>query len=637
MDRRHLKTLTLSSCVALLLLGSWWWGRDRGPDEPVRNDEPPAEQVTLVSQPSNRPIAVPDDEFVSSSVCLECHADQYHSWHDSFHRRMTQVASTDSVIGDFSVGEVSAYGKRFRLEQRDSTFWVNMPDPDGDAASRVDREIVLTTGSHHMQIYWYATDKSRSLAQLPVAWLRETQQWVPTSALFIAPPGQPWKEGGGRWNDVCIKCHTTHGQPRVQENLETFDTLVAEFGISCEACHGPARAHVARHQNREPTRDASDVVHPGSVDHRTSAQLCGQCHGSWLEDSEEAIAEYRQHGRPFRAGDDLAKAGHLFHVETSSSAFIEEFLSERPHYLEDRFWGDGMPRVSGTEYNSLARSACFQEGTMTCISCHVMHHDAATDSRQRAQWANDQLGPQMQGNQACVQCHTDYENQPTLTAHTHHAADSEGSQCYNCHMPHTTYGLLKAIRSHEISSPDASATVATKRPNACNLCHVDKTLAWTGDYLQRWYQIEPPKELTRDQQTHASMLLDGLQGHAGQRALAAWSIGWKPAHQASRVDWAPPVLAQLLMDPYDAVRHIAHRSLRTLQGYEDFAFNYVGTPEERSQAAARVFHIWAADRDRGRPRGADRAILIDEHGGMLRDEFTRLFRNRDDREVLLAE
>ena len=50
-------------------------------------------------------------------------------------------------------------------------------------------------------------------------------------------------------------------------------------------------------------------------------------------------------------------------------------------------------------------------------------------------------------------CTTAHHAAPKLTAHTHHVDGSSGSNCLNCHMPHTTYGVLKAIRSHEISSP----------------------------------------------------------------------------------------------------------------------------------------------------------------------------------------
>src|SRR5207249_7937957 len=94
------------------------------------------------------------------------------------------------------------------------------------------------------------------------------------------------------------------------------------------------------------------------------------------------------------------------------------------------------------------------------------------------------------------------------------------------------YGLLRALRSHQISSPTAAATVQTGRPNACNMCHLDKTLAWTAEYLEKWYGTLPPP-LDRDDRTIPASVLWLLRGDAGQRALVAWSLGWRPAQQAS--------------------------------------------------------------------------------------------------------
>ena len=84
-------------------------------------------------------------------------------------------------------------------------------------------------------------------------------------------------------------------------------------------------------------------------------------------------------------------------------------------------------------------------------------------------------------NEACTQCHPSIA--ANVTRHTNHGERSSGSACYNCHMPYTTYGLLKTIRSHTIGSPSVAETLNAGRPNACNLCHVDKTLRWTSDAL----------------------------------------------------------------------------------------------------------------------------------------------------------
>ncbi|MCC6509538.1 MAG: hypothetical protein IT423_10550, partial [Pirellulaceae bacterium] len=41
------------------------------------------------------------DGFVSSAACQECHQDQFDTWHDSFHRTMTQVAHPSTVVAPF--------------------------------------------------------------------------------------------------------------------------------------------------------------------------------------------------------------------------------------------------------------------------------------------------------------------------------------------------------------------------------------------------------------------------------------------------------------------------------------------------------------------------------------------------------
>ena len=70
-------------------------------------------------------------------------------------------------------------------------------------------------------------------------------------------------------------------------------------------------------------------------------------------------------------------------------------------------------------------------------------------------------------------------------------------------MPHTTYGLLKAIRSHTISSPDVKRDLMARRPNACNLCHLDKTLDWTSQKMGAWYDSDTP-ELSEERKTVAA-------------------------------------------------------------------------------------------------------------------------------------
>jgi hypothetical protein len=213
-------------------------------------------------------------------------------------------------------------------------------------------------------------------------------------------------------------------------------------------------------------------------------------------------------------------------------------LKDDPRFVSDIFWSDGMVRATGREYNGLIDSPCYKnapddEHRMSCASCHAMHQ-TADDRRPVVEWADDQLAPQAIANGACLQCHDKFGGDK-LAAHTKHRADSSGSSCYNCHMPYTTYGLLKTIRSHQVSSPSARATLETGRPAACNLCHLDKTLDWTAARLSDWYGQPRPADgaMGDDNRSVAASIVSLLTGDAGQRAIAAQAMGWAPAQQVS--------------------------------------------------------------------------------------------------------
>ena len=265
---------------------------------------------------TDRPIRELDNSYVSSDTCRPCHPRHYATWRDSYHSRMTQLVGPDTVIADFAEAQVAFAGQTYKMFRRGDTFWVEMPDPDwsGDLrkAPTIARQLVMSTGSHHMQMYWYPSGRNRKVGSLPIVYLRENERWVPRSAVFIRPPGGRLKSETSRWNYLCIQCHATHGRTRPIPP-DTMDTKVVEFGIACEACHGPAEEHVE--VNRNPLRryalhddgDARDetIVDPRKLNHRRSAEVCGQCHSIAMEYREDVFRVNLMHGDPYRPGDVL--------------------------------------------------------------------------------------------------------------------------------------------------------------------------------------------------------------------------------------------------------------------------------------------------------------------------------------------
>ena len=203
-------------------------------------------------------------------------------------------------------------------------------------------------------------------------------------------------------------------------------------------------------------------------------------------------------------------------------------------------------------------------------------------------------------------------------------------------MPHTTYGLLKAIRSHQITSPTVKESLETGRPNACNLCHLDQSLDWTARKLTEWYR-QPASGFADDpgQAATSAAVRWLLSGDAGQRALIAWHFGWEPAVRTSGRDWLAPYLAESLQDPYAVVRYIAQRSLKRLPGFENFAYDYIGLPGERADGRQRALQTWKTQM---KSSSALRASVLLEPNGVLGEEkINALLRQRNQRSLELLE
>ncbi len=615
------------------------------------------EPIVPEASVEHRPIAVSEDDYVSSTTCRSCHPSQYATWHGSFHRTMTQVATPESVRADFDAIVVEAVpGRPMRLERRGDEFWAEFDDPGWEGAPRdrprITRQVVMITGSHHQNIYWYATGHDRALNVLPGVYLLEEDRWTPRNAVVLAPPGQGVAMLDGHWNAVCIDCHTTHGKTRFDTPFlsepirdQAVDTTVAELGIACEACHGPAAAHVAA--NRNPLRryqlhtgGAPDptIVEPTRLDPQRSSQVCGQCHSIWEFPDAAGERAASAGGLPYRPGDELRATRFVAQPRVNGrSDTMQALIAADPDFVRGSFWPDGLVRVSGREYNGLLDSPCFAdatepERTLSCFSCHTMHK-TPEDPRTVAEWADThQVSAGMDGNAACTQCHAPIA--ADLPAHTNHAPESTGSRCYNCHMPYTSYGLLRAIRSHTVTSPSVRESVELGRPNACNLCHLDRTLAWSADHLREWY-AQPAPRLDDNERSVAASILWLLRGDAGQRALAAWSYGWEPAQEVSGTSWMVPYLGELLGDRYDAVRFIAARSLRTIPGFETLQYDFAGDRQDRIEAAVGALRAWR-NGSLARAR-RDPELLFGVDGTLDTAAMRRIFDQRDNRPLFLRE
>ena len=111
------------------------------------------------------PEPVGDGGYVTSNACRACHPAEYATWHRSYHRSMTQVASASAVRAPFA-GETlrSDDGKSYHLRRDGDELWV---DISGVGA----RRITMMTGSHHMQAFWLPYDRGNAQIEFPFTYV----------------------------------------------------------------------------------------------------------------------------------------------------------------------------------------------------------------------------------------------------------------------------------------------------------------------------------------------------------------------------------------------------------------------------------------------------------------------------------
>src|SRR4029450_12251896 len=127
--------------------------------------------------PENRPIQSHIAGYVSSNACRACHPGNYTSWHVSFHRTMTQVATPQSLPPDMDKLELAFNSQEYKAERRGDKFFVRTRSEGGSFGEP--QQVVLVTGSHNLQILWLEVGEGRTLHQFPFGYLLAEQMlWL---------------------------------------------------------------------------------------------------------------------------------------------------------------------------------------------------------------------------------------------------------------------------------------------------------------------------------------------------------------------------------------------------------------------------------------------------------------------------
>jgi predicted CXXCH cytochrome family protein len=604
----------------------------------------PSRDSSLADDPTNQPP-------VTSEACVKCHESQFASWKQTYHRTMTREPTPENIKGNFNDAVMTYNGIESRMTQVDGRFLIDTIDPvweeqvlevglpleKAGPMKRTSISVDRVVGSHWMQQYFHR-GKAGRYYRLPLAYHIVEKRWIHINGAFLQPSSPKFWANISVWNGSCLYCHNTRpiGNPYPLPNdpVPGYHSAVGELGIACEACHGASDRHVRAHLNmsRKPDQIAGvngdpTVVNPARLPVPRSDDVCARCHSQPIARNSkwnhETLAD------PFLAGAELNRTWKVSFSEHeldehARDEHINRGIRKGTGEIDGKFWGDGTPLTTALEFQGMSLSKCYQngQGEMRCLTCHSMHKSDP----------NHLLKEGMRTNEACYGCHETYRTR--LVEHTHHAADSAGSQCMNCHMPRHVYSLLDTHRSHRITIPTVRNSVDTGKPHACNLCHLDKSLGWTSDRLQAWYGTKP-EPLSEDDRKFASSLLHLSRGDARSRAIVAGAFSSPDAHKASGRDWPGRLLTRALQhERYEAIRYLLHRSLRSLYGPSARDYNFEGTPSERAAQLSALEKV-LDDETRVDARNYPNLPLT-EHG-RFDDLIDRWMQNRSDPDIYIKE
>jgi predicted CXXCH cytochrome family protein len=426
-------------------------------------------------------------EYAGSAACKDCHAEVYRSWSETGMAKMLRAYQPQNVIGDFLKNNEFYTGD-------DVQYLHGKLNVVPGAEHKLFARMVVRSGRHYFDIHqsdgrWHSYPVDYTIGS---KWQQAYATKLPNGQIHVFPiqysvvekkwlnywrsldgPGtersDPYNferlDNSTSYQEKCAVCHTSQLRNTKGGGLEADGLVFREAGIGCEMCHGPSANHIAA-MTRGEFYDKAALDPPVDFRKTSSNQfvsICAQCH---------------MQARIRDPGPD----GEL-NYSTSGQFFQQTLSVPFGEFTRKGFYKDG--RFSQTTFivEALQRSKCYRDGHLTCGTCHDPHGHGFSANQTSLRYKDEP-------DKMCTGCHTQFQDKAKIEIHTHHASNSEASQCVSCHMPRIMDALTFSARTHQIDDiPNAEMTMRFGQedsPNACLLCHKEKSLQWMQGQLQSW-------------------------------------------------------------------------------------------------------------------------------------------------------
>ena len=403
--------------------------------------------------------------YVGDTACRSCHPKEHALWQGSYHDRAMQKADAKNVLGDFGTTFVH-HGVTTTFYKKGDAFMVRTDGPDGRLH---DYAVAYTFGVYPLQQYLIPFSGGR-LQALDIAWdsrakAQGGQRWfsLHPDENVTAGDALHWTGPNLNWNYMCADCHSTNLKKNYDPKTHAYHTTYDLINVSCEACHGPGSGHLAWAEDPK--------AYKGTLKKGLSVDLSASGEKRWEIDPGTGKPVRL---RPIDRGEvELCARCHARRSQLDDDAKPGDRFED--HYLpalltDPLYFPDGKIEDEVYVYGSFLQSKMYAKG-VTCSDCHDAHS----------------LKRKAEGDNVCNRCHrrVDYDTPK------HHFHTEGKAGCIDCHMPAHTYMGVDVRNDHSFRIPRPDLSVGTATPNACNLCHKNKTAKWAADAVRKWYGSVP--------------------------------------------------------------------------------------------------------------------------------------------------
>jgi predicted CXXCH cytochrome family protein len=368
-------------------------------------------------------------QYVGSVACQKCHGAIYGSWAKTLMANVVRDPRVhpEAIIADFS-----------------------KPNPLVNFSTN---DIAFVYGSKWKQRYF--KKMGDDFYPMPAQWDVTHKIW---RAYFVKDdwwaafyPPDNFKRPT---SSTCDGCHSV--------NYDIKTKTVAEWNVGCEKCHGPGSEHAAH-----PT--SGNILNPARLDYVQANDTCIQCHSQGRPLQNPIEGKYYDWPVGFEIGLKLSDYWKLEEHKLGETTFTH--------------FADGTAHKNRMQGNDFVSSLMYTHG-VACFTCHESH-GSENDAQLRKP-----------ASELCLDCHgpgsPNGPREKTIEAHTHHKPGSAGAQCIACHMPKIAQTIADVnVRSHTFRFISPATADSLKIPNACKVCHTDKSAAWASDALGKWTERSP--------------------------------------------------------------------------------------------------------------------------------------------------